>query len=67
VERVFSKGRILLSHIRNRLSTQSIRALMCVGNWSRLGYVRDRDVQAVTTLPEVEGDEEELLDGWDAI
>jgi hypothetical protein len=70
VERVFSKGRILLSHIRNQLSTQSIRALMCVGNWSRLGYVKDRDVHAVTTRttrPDVKGDEEELLDGWDAI
>jgi hypothetical protein len=29
--------------------------------------VRDRDVLAVTILPDVEGDEEELRDGWDAI
>jgi hypothetical protein len=40
---------------------------MCVGDWSKLGYVRDKDVLAVTMLPDVEGDEEELLDGWDAI
>ena len=68
MERIFSKGQILLSHIRNRLSAQSIRALMCLGNWSKLGYVRDQDVLAVTILPDVEGDEEaELPDGWDAI
>ena len=40
---------------------------MCLGNWSKLGYVKDRDVLAVTMLPDVEGDEEELPDGWDAI
>jgi len=67
VERVFSKGRIVLSHIRNRLSVQSTRALMCLGNWSRLGYVRDKDVLAVTMKPDLEGDEEDLPDGWDAI
>ena len=67
MERVFSKGRIVLSHIRNCLSVQSTRALMCLGNWSRLGYVRDKDVLAVTMKPDLEGDEEDLPDGWDAI
>ena len=67
MERVFSKGRILLSHVRNRLASQSIRALMCLGNWSKLGYVKDKDVLAVAALPDVEGNEEELPDGWDAI
>jgi hypothetical protein len=67
VERVFSQGRILLSHIRNRLSSQSTRALMCLGSWSRLGFVKDKDIFAVTVEPEVEGDEEELPEGWDAI
>lgn len=36
VERVFSKGRILLSHVRNRLSAQTTRAVLCVGSWSLL-------------------------------
>jgi hypothetical protein len=41
---------------------------MCLGSWSKLGYVRDEDVLAVTRMPDVEGDEEEELpDGWDAI
>ena len=67
VERVFSMGRIVLLHLHSRLSVQSTRALMMVGAWSRLGYVKDNDVKAVTILPEVEGEEEELGDDWDAI
>ena len=40
---------------------------MCVGNWSSLGYVKDKDIYAVTVQEEVEGDEEDLPDGWDKI
>jgi len=69
VERTFSKGRILLSHLRNRLSVESTRALLCLGVWSKLGYVRDSDVKAETLQPVIEGEEslDELKDGWDAI
>jgi hypothetical protein len=55
VERIFSKGRLILSHIRNRLSADSTRQLMCLGAWSRMGYIKDRDIRAVTsTEPELE-------------
>ena len=66
---MFSKGRILLSHVRNRLVVQSTRALMCLGAWSLLGYVRDCDVKAVTMLPDLEEgeDEEPLLENWDLV
>lgn len=69
VERVFSQGRILLSHIRNRLSAESTRALLCLGEWSKLGLVDDKDILAVTQSPEVEGIEtlDELESGWDRI
>ena len=70
VERVFSQGRLLLSHIRSRLSVQSTRALMCLGVWSKLGYITDSDVKAVVlTLPEIdeEDDEMELDINWDRI
>jgi hypothetical protein len=67
IEHVFSQGRIVLSHIRNHLSAQSTCALLCLGNWSLLGYVKDKDITAIIVLPEVEGDEEELEEGWDAI
>lgn len=69
VECVFSQGRILLSHLRSRLSVQSTRALMCLGAWSTLGYVEDGDLRAVTVLPAVPLNSREpiLPEGWDAI
>jgi len=68
VECVFSQGRLVLSHIRNRLSVQSTHALLCLGNWSLLGYIKDKDITAVTVLPEVLGDKDEELEaGWDSL
>ena len=42
---------------------------MCLGIWSILGYVKDSDVKAVVTLPELRADEEEgeLELDWDKI
>ncbi len=73
VERAFSHGHLLITHIRNRLSSQTSRALMCLGDWSKLGFVKDSDIQAVAILPEVpeeDGNKDgDILmpDGWDAI
>jgi len=53
VERVFSKGRLLISHVRNRLSAQSTRALLCLGYWSKMGFVKPDDMKA---LPDEEDD-----------
>jgi hypothetical protein len=66
---VFSQGRLLLSHVRSRLSVQSTRALLCLGVWSLLGYVKDSDVKGVVVLPELRADEkeEELKLDWDKI
>lgn len=55
VERTFSKGRQLLSYQRSRLSSKSTRAVMCLGEWSKLGYVEDKDISSVVQLPDVEG------------
>jgi hypothetical protein len=57
VERVFSKGRLVLSHVRNGLSVQSTRALMCLGTWSKMGLVKDKDLIEAGRLPDVDGDE----------
>ena len=68
VERIFSRGWLLLSHVRSGLSVQSTRALLCLGCWSTLGLVQDKDIEAVTRLADVEGDEEQPLDdNWDHI
>ena len=39
---------------------------MCLGSWSRLGFVKDTDVLTVTILPEVDGDDK-LEEGRDRI
>jgi hypothetical protein len=68
VERIFSRGRLLLSHIRNRLSAQSTRAVLCLGYWSLLGFVKDKDVLAVTARKDDgKADLEAEDDGWDAL
>ena len=63
---MFSQGRLVLPHVRNRLSGQSTWALMCVGAWSGLGLVKDADIKGVLG-DEINGPEEERPDGWDAI
>lgn len=69
MERTFSKGRILLPHVRNRLSGQSVRAILCVGEWSRLGLVKDQDIKAAASQPMLAGAEtvDEVAVGWDDI
>jgi hypothetical protein len=67
VERVFSQGRLVLPYIRNRLSAESTRALLCLGDWSLRGLVKDGDVKAAAVLPDVEGEEPQLTEGWDKI
>ena len=55
VERLFSRGRLILSHMRSQLSVVSTRALLCLGSWSLRGLVRDEDVKAVALLDEIQG------------
>ncbi|TFK82771.1 hATC-domain-containing protein, partial [Polyporus arcularius HHB13444] len=59
IERIFSRGRLLLPHVRNGLSARSIRALLCLGEWSRLGLVKDRDVKH-----DLEDSDDDDDDGW---
>jgi hypothetical protein len=33
---------------------------MCLGSWSQLGLVKNKDIFVVTTLAEIKGDEEAL-------
>jgi hypothetical protein len=42
---------------------------MCLGEWSKMGYIEDNDVKAVTALPDLaDGQEEEELDkNWDMV
>ena len=40
---------------------------MCLGVWSLKKLVKDSDIRAAVELPEVEGDEDELEEDWDAV
>ena len=42
---------------RNRLSAQSMRALMCLGYWSKVGLVSLEDLKAGASLPDATVDE----------
>ena len=69
---MFSAGRLLLSHIRSKLSAESTHALLCLGAWSVLGFIDNKDIRAISTLPDVpdKRDDEgefEMEEGWDAI
>jgi len=66
VERVFSRGRLLLPYVRGRLAVQSTRASLCVGLWSAQGLIKDNDIKAVLNTDEI-SEEEELAVEWDAI
>jgi hypothetical protein len=56
VERLFSKGRLVLSHVRNRLSAGTTRELLCLNNWIGQGLVQLEDVKEAASLPEVLND-----------
>lgn len=56
VERAFSRGRRLLTHVRSRLSAQTTRALMCLGDWVRWDLVKSQDIVDVSKLAEVADD-----------
>ncbi|KIM55511.1 hypothetical protein SCLCIDRAFT_134541, partial [Scleroderma citrinum Foug A] len=68
VERLFSKGRMVLPYLCNWLLTQSTRALLCLGQWSKIGLLNDEDLCKITCEePEVGEGEVELPDEWDKI
>ena len=68
VEWLFSKGHVVLPYLRNCLLSQSTRALLCLGQWSKLSLVKDEDLRQVI-CEDLEGDESEveLPDDWDKI
>lgn len=67
VERVFSKGRLVLAHVRNRLSVDSTQALLCLGAWSKLNLVKDADILSAAVLPDVKDGDSEPEDEFDMI
>ena len=67
VEHVFSKGHLLLSHIRNRMSAQSTCALLCLSTLNKLGYIEIYDLTAAASLLDVGPDEIWLDEEWGVV
>ncbi|KAE9385755.1 hypothetical protein BT96DRAFT_568411 [Gymnopus androsaceus JB14] len=44
VECSFLRGRILISHLRNCLRANTIRALMCFGDWLRQDFISNAEL-----------------------
>ena len=64
---MFSRGHILLPHVRNRLKAQTVQALLCLGEWSRLNLINSDDVREMSELPELANDSDtdyEMPAGW---
>ncbi|KIP01144.1 hypothetical protein PHLGIDRAFT_57698, partial [Phlebiopsis gigantea 11061_1 CR5-6] len=45
IKRVFSCGQLILPHIHNSVSAQSIHASLCLGEWSLLRLIKDNNIQ----------------------
>ncbi len=67
VERVFSRGHLILPHIHNCLAVQSTCTLLCVGTWSLLGLVKDSDIKMSVGKDDIVGEEDDLPKNWDVI
>lgn len=67
MERVFSKGQLILSHVRNRLSVDTTRALMCLGNWIKQDQVPDNIFKAASKLPDVKDSDVVEEDEYDTV
>ena len=67
IECIFSRGCLLLSHTQSRLSTQTTRAVLCVGQWSVCNLVKTKDVMVVSKMEDEDGEEEEMDEGWNTI
>src|SRR5712672_1664832 len=65
MEQVFSQGRLLLPYVQNCLSSELTCTLLCLGDWSRRGLVKDSDIKAAVILPDVNGQEPPLANDWD--
>jgi hypothetical protein len=67
IERVFSRGRLILPHVCNHLAVQSTHTSLYVGIWSLLGLVKDSDIKMSVGKDDVVGEEKDLPENWDVI
>lgn len=54
----------MINHLRNGLSVESIRALLCLTDWHWKGLVKDSNVEAVMREDPSEDEDEDPEDVW---
>ncbi len=65
MECIFSQGHLILPYMHNRLTSKSICTLVCYGDWSTHGLVKDCDIKTMAVLPNVLREQEpEFQWGW---
>jgi hypothetical protein len=57
----------VLSYVHNQLTVESTCALLCLGVWSKAGFINKEDIHAIAILPDVKDGKEELEDEFDAV
>ncbi|KAI9511659.1 hypothetical protein F5148DRAFT_958704, partial [Russula earlei] len=55
---VFSKGQLIMSHIHNQLSADTTQALLCLGAWTKAGYVEDANLKYAASQPDTKDDKD---------
>jgi hypothetical protein len=53
---------LLLPHVRNQLSAELTCSIICLNNWTKLGYVKQEYLKDASKLPEVVASEMEVDD-----
>ena len=64
IKHVFSKGQLMMSHIHNQLSANTIWALLCLGAWTKAGYVEAANLKYAASQPDTKDDEDWLDAKW---
>jgi hypothetical protein len=70
IECLFSHDRMILSHMCNCLSAQSVHVILCLSlsSWSPEDFIKNTDTQKLATMEEIEGDHDIILEEeWDHI
>ena len=54
----------MMSHIHNWLSANTTWALLCLGAWTKAGYVKAADLKYTASQPDTKDDKEWLDGEW---
>ena len=53
--------------MRNQLSVELTRTLLCLGAWSKLGLINKADIKTATNIPDVKEGDKDYQDDFDTV